>query len=122
MFPESQWRVNDVLDNYEQDEDSQRLYRAYLDDLSSADSLRGLLGALYRLGSANSDTTEQDIEESVEQEPDDGNNVVEDSEQKKVDTSEVKLQKLLANVLKNKRGNYTHGKESINDSCTLYEG
>ena len=141
MFPESKWVANDVLNLYVSDEGDQRLLRAYLDDLNLEYSLEGIYAALDRLerstesSSQEPDSQEPLIEESVNQEPlsedpdsqelDSDNNVVEDSEQKKVDTSEIKLQKLLANVLKNKkhkRRNYTHDKESINDSGTLYEG
>lgn len=116
MFPESKWVVNDVLNQYESDEDGLRFFREYLDELSLAESLEGIHGALGRLdraiASSNQEPDSQEPlseesvnqepvnEEPVEQESDEGNNVVEDSEQKKVDTSESKLQKLLANVLK----------------------
>ena len=108
MFPESKWVANDVLNQYAQDEDGLRLFREYLDELSLEESLEGIHGALGRLDRALdrldivTDSSNQDplIEEPVEQESDEGNNVVEDSEQKKVDTSESKLKKLLANVTK----------------------
>lgn len=113
MFPESKWVVNDVLNQYVSDEDGQRSFREYLDELSLEESLEGIQGALGRLDrvldrldivtdSSNQepDSQEPDSQDPDSQDPDDGNNVVEDSEQKKVDTSESKLQKLLANVLK----------------------
>lgn len=116
MFPESKWVANDVCNQYVSDEDGQRLFREFLDELSLEDSLGGIYGALDRLErAAESSSQEPDsqeplieepvnqepvIEEPVEQESDEGNNVVEESEQKKVDTSESKLQKLLENVLK----------------------
>ena len=101
MFPESKWVANDVLNQYEQDEDGLRLFREYLDELSLEESLEGIHGALGRLDraldrldivtdSSNQEPDSQDpdsqdplIEEPVEQESDEGNNVVEDSEQKK---------------------------------------
>lgn len=126
MFPESKWVINDLLNKYVPDEGSQRLLKEYLDEILLEDSLGDIYGALGRLErAAESSSQEPDsqeplieelvnqepvveepvnqeplIEEPVEQELDDGNNVVEDSEQKKVDTSESKLQKLLENVLK----------------------
>lgn len=116
MFPESKWVVDDLLNQYVSDEDGQRSFREYLDELSLEESLEGIHGALGRLDRAlerldivtdsQEPLSEEPVnqepvnEEPVEQDPDDGNNVVEDSEQKKVDTSESKLQKLLANVLK----------------------
>ena len=123
MFPESKWVVDDVLNQYVSDEDGQRLFREYLDDLSLEESLEGIYGALGRLDRAlgrvdiviDSSNQEPDSQEPLIEEPliedpdsqdpdsqesDEGNNVVEDSEQKKVDTSESKLKKLLANVTK----------------------
>lgn len=111
MFPESKWVVNDVINQYIPDEDDQRLFRSFLDELNLDDSLEDIRGVLDRLErateSSNQEPDSQEpviedspnqepvVEESVEQEP-----VVEESEQKKVDTSESKLQKLLENILK----------------------
>lgn len=116
MFPESKWVVNDVINQYIPDEDDQRLFRSFLDELNLDDSLEDIRGVLDRLERATEssnqepdsqepDSQEPLIEESVEQEPVveepvEQEPVVEDSEQKKVDTSESKLQKLLENVLK----------------------
>lgn len=111
MFPESKWVVNDVINQYIPDEDDQRLFRSFLDELILEDSLGGIYGALDRLeraaesSSQEPDSQEPLIEEPVNQEPlieepDEQETVVEEPEQKKVDTSESKLQQLLENVLK----------------------
>lgn len=110
MFPESKWVANGILNKYVSDDDGQRLFRAYLAELS----FEGIYAALDRLDRAEESSSQEPLNEEpvkqesvngepVEQESDEGNNVVEDSEQKKLDTSESKLQKLLANVLKNKK-------------------
>lgn len=101
MFPESMWVANDVCNQYVSDEDGQRLFREFLDELSLEDSLGGIYGALDRLErAAESSSQEPDSQEPLIEEPDEQETVVEEPEQKKVDTSESKLQQLLENVLK----------------------